>query len=335
MKGIYLVRNNSLANGDSGIAKKIKMQINAFKKLGIDCRIAVQKTGLSNKNILSKLIYALPFSNVNPKWSCESEFRDIDFLYLRRPIFMSYFMRVMMRNLKKNNMKAKIIMEIPSYPYDREYRKLKERILLIKDKYNRKKLSHLVDLFVYIGDPLMKQELWGVKAVQMMNGIDLTKVQTVIPLQHKSINLVCISSCEYWHGYERLIRGLINYFRDGSYGCAEVNLHIVGDGPELMYYQEIAQQSAVHDRVFFHGKLFGTDLDEIYTIADVSIGCLGLHRKGVSFSSELKSKESLAKGIPYASGCQIDTFVKNPTSYYCSLPGDETDINISTFGSIL
>ena len=95
-----------------------------------------------------------------------------DFLYIRYPLALPSFLRFL-RRVKKANPKAQIIVEIATFPYRRELRAPKQRILLALDDLGHGRLKDYVDAIVtFYGQP----EIFGVPCLQMQNGVDVTRI---------------------------------------------------------------------------------------------------------------------------------------------------------------
>lgn len=223
--------------------------------------------------------------------------------------------------VKCNN---KIIVEIPTYPYDVELNNgLKFRILKVFDKVTRKMLYNYVDRIATFSKD---KKIFGIQCLNIINGIIVDDISI---RQHNNlynaINLIAIASMEYWHGYERLIEGLHQYFKD-KYN-REIILHVIGDGNELMKYKQLVRKYNMESNVIFYGFKSGKELDEIYDKCNIAVECLGAHRKKLYLSSSLKSREYGAKGLPIISSCKIDVFPED-YKYILYEPADEDSIDI-------
>lgn len=330
MKGLFIVEDNDyLLNNKTGISKKIYSQIDAFNKAGLNCSFYIQPSGKFNQTkFLDKLKYILPFSNVNPKWAYDKAFDDCDYVYFRRPFFFSCHTLKFLKKLKKNG--TKIIIEIPTYPYDDEYKGMTGKMLMLKDRFNRRKLKKYVDIVFYVGDSVVHENIWGIKSFPIINGVNFENLPLRKPADHKSINLLCVSSCDFWHGYERLIEGLAAYYKYSSPKKEDIKILIVGSGNDSEMYENLTKQHSLEEHVVFYGTKYGDELDDIYNISDLSIGSLGMHRKGFYTTSELKSRESFAKGFPFVSGCKVDFLIGKDCPFFLELPNDDTAININS-----
>ncbi|MEG1331690.1 MAG: glycosyltransferase, partial [Eubacterium sp.] len=142
-----------------------------------------------------------------------------------------------------------------------------------------------------------------------------------------ALNLLAIASMGRWHGYDRLIGGLHDYYSGG--GRDAIVLHLVGDGPEIPRYRQLVRQYQLEDTVIFHGFKSGAELDELFDICGVAIECLAAHRKGLHLSSSLKSREYGAKGMPVVTSCEIDAFPSDICNYIMKVPEDDSNIDIN------
>ena len=85
----------------------------------------------------------------------------------------------------------------------------------------------------------------------------------------------------------------------------------------------------LEDRVIFHGRLNGSDLDEMYDNAVIGVNSLAIHRQNLEFESTLKTREYAAKGLIILSSSYIDAFTSDDNlRYVCRVPADDSPINI-------
>lgn len=324
MKGIYIYFSYIDKETPSGIDKKVLAQLSVFEKAGLNCKVVVFPYIHS---IYTKIVGRIPFTNVDPKWVYDDRFKEIDFLYFRRPFYKSFGLRKFLRKVKKSNPKVKVVEEIPTFPYDHELTASPMNYpLWIKDKYNRKRMQEIVDRFAVIGEGYGRL-LWGVPVIPLINGIVADKIAVKRDMHEDGcIRMVCVSSFEFWHGYDRVLEGLGRYYQTKhSY---KIYLYMVGDGAQRNIYNEIVKKYSIDDYVFFEGECTGEKLEQIYDMADIALECFGMYRKNMSISSSLKSREYLAKGLPVVAGCKNDIFQNNTFPYYLEMPNDDSIINI-------
>lgn len=143
------------------------------------------------------------------------------------------------------------------------------------------------------------------------------------PQYNNDLSLLCVASMiNHWHGFDRLLQGLAAYN-----GMPRVVIHVVGGEPGLPHLQKLASDLGITDRVIFHGFLTGEFFDALFDQCHIAVGSLGIHRKGLTQTSELKAREYCARGIPYIIACADPDF---PTDfpYILRLPADESPIDI-------
>jgi hypothetical protein len=257
----------------------------------------------------------------------EINYKEIDFIYIRRFIPTTNSLIKILRKIKKNNPNCKVIYEIPTYPYDKEhYNNIKQYVILLIDKIFRKKLSHYVDKIITLSDD---DQIFNIPTIKIINGINCKDIQiasTSVINTNNIINLLAVAFFSFWHGYERLIAGLYEYYKSEQ-KCI-INIHFVGDGPELVKYKKLVDNYSLNKYVFFYGVLNGKDLDNIYNICNIAVSSLKSHRINVFKTSTLKSREYLAKGLPIISSTKIDVLPEN-FKYCYYVPEDDSPIDIN------
>ena len=135
MKGIYIYYNNMDKDKLSGIDKKVLGQIEEFNKHSLNCQLHIVETDV--KNFLDRILIRLPFTNKSPKWLYSPLFNDVDFIYFRRPPAITNKLINILKKIKIRNPQIKIILEIPTYPYDYELKlKWYNFTIYLKDKHN-------------------------------------------------------------------------------------------------------------------------------------------------------------------------------------------------------
>ena len=161
--------------------------------------------------------------------------------------------------------------------------------------------------------------------ITIANGIDVNSIHLRTPppsVGRNNITMICVANVSPWHGLDRLILGIAQYSGDHS-----ITFHIVGEGMEVQNLKRLCQQKNMHDHVKFHGFLSGTRLDSLFDESHVAVGSLGIHRKGLHQTSELKAREYCARGIPYIIGCSDPDF-PDDFPFVLRLPADESPVDI-------
>lgn len=324
MKGFFLFYRDIDYNNLNGIDKKVLSQIKTMKDAGIDCELMLMK---SNKETIWHRLYntitcRLPYGNSDPTWKYYKEFETADFLYFRRPTSLNHPMLQVLRKVKKSNPHIKIIMEIPTYPYDDELKaNLKDYPRYIKDKYNRKKLKGIVDRIAVQNDV---DTIFQIPTLKFTNGIRVKDIEPRNPIETKGITICAVASMEPWQGYERVIAGLSQYYENG--GQEDLNIHLVGDGKEKNQYEKMVNDLNLSNHIHFEGFLSGESLEKIYSKSDIALDSFGRYKTKNEFSTSLKSREYLAKGLPIVSGSKVD-IVSESFPYYFEFPSDSSIVD--------
>jgi len=146
------------------------------------------------------------------------------------------------------------------------------------------------------------------------NGIDLDHIQPRMLSSNcsgKRIVLIGVAALAEWHGYDRVIRSMARY---NSMCLTEtsVNFFVVGDGPVKESLQQLASDLGVSDCVKFFGFVTGESLNQLYNESDIAVASLGLYRVGLNEASSLKSREYVARGLPFINSGRDFDFEPKP-----------------------
>ena len=255
---------------------------------------------------------------------------DTDILYFRR-IDFSFKLLKKLAELKSKSKHMRIIMEIPTYPFEGEKKgkgSLKVHInRWIGETFGR----FLIDRIVMVGQKDKRKKIYGIPVIHIQNGVDYEAISPHAEygqIISNEIHMIAVSGCYFWHGYDRLIKGLANYYSNDD-NTRKVYLHMVGSGECLSEYQKLAEEKGLLNHyVFFRGVLQGKALDEEYDLCDIAVDCLGCHRKGLYYVSSLKVREYAAKGLPIVTSTEADLYIDELKNYFLVLPPDETDIKV-------
>lgn len=326
MKGIYFYINGDTYDVSSGIVKKINMQVEALKRNNVD----VEVVSVNQSGKIYKFIRRLPLlSCYNRKVRStllKSGIENVDFIYIRKDFFDAKFV-LLCKEIKSRNPNVKLIVEIPTYPYDNEWCRLIDKPLLIKEKLNRHKLCGYVDRFITLSDD---NEIFGVKTIKIQNGIDVNIMNKKTDNKNTRgiINLIGVAVLTFWHGYDRIVNGLEEYYKSKD-RTEQIVFNIVGEGVELSHLKKIVKSKGLEDHIIFHGKQHGAELDDLFNKSDIAIGSLGIHRLGLTKVSTLKAKEYCARGIPFIKAYVEKDFDGKGLDFYLNFPSDESNININ------
>ncbi|MFF2484028.1 glycosyltransferase [Paenibacillus sp. NPDC058071] len=144
------------------------------------------------------------------------------------------------------------------------------------------------------------------------NGIRLDDYGSSTPLAaSSSVRFVFIGSAgQSWHGIDEMA-ALADARPDWQFDM------IGSDADELT--------RPAPDNMHFHGKLCRTQYQSLMDSADIAIGTLALHRKGMNEASPLKVREYLANGLPVIIGYR-DTDFAAVVPFLLELPNEADNI---------
>lgn len=305
MKGYYLFApvEPQCVGPDSGIERKVRAQHKALNEY-LDCELIILPTVEYSGSTKEKIIRRLPFTAAWRKWEYKGEFDDADYLYIRQVYHDDAFVRYL-KDIKKANKNIKIIYEVPTYPYDTEKNiSLSSLAYEIKERSCRIKAAKYFDRIVtFYG----QKEIWGTPCIDLMNGYDFSNVE--LPQRKTSgvIELISVSITAPWHGYDRLISGIYNYYENG--GTDNIVYHLVGN--ILPEHEKMVREYGIEKHVILHGKLYGEELKNLYNSSFLGVDILAGKRRGSYVSSTLKSREYAAYGLPMLTGAPIDYLPEN------------------------
>lgn len=328
MRGIYITTWNT-NDASSGVCKKIKTQIEILENNGIETTlIDANSIQVAKSNLLSEELNALfGRNNINLLRIFDIVkkmlmLKEYDFIYIRRSLldrksvdFYNY--------IKKSYPNIKLLFEIPTYPYDKEIR-LSQKLMLYNDKKSRIHQNEFTDRIVtYSAD----KEIFGVKTINISNGIDYSKFRLRQPIPHCGINVIAIALFENWHGYDRFLHGM--YVHIEVVKSYNIHFYLAGKGRILSKYKSYVAKYGLEDYVHFLGEIHGEDLNTLYNKADLALDCMGRHRVGIYYNSSLKGKEYCAYGVPIISGIITELDHKKEFQYYLRVPADDTIIDMN------
>jgi len=256
----------------------------------------------------------------------------IEFVYARsfqnaNPFLIRFFNKL-------NKLRIKCVTEIPTFPYDQEFSTFsrKQRCQLKLDQLFRNRLAKEMSAIVTFSDA---DTIFGQRTICISNGVDMDS----IPLHHynaptdNSVHLIGVAEVHYWHGFDRLIAGLGEYYTKTT-NPRDIYFHIVGgvwksemyDSIHAPGFSELMDKYGIQDKVVFHGQLFGEELNEVFNQCCFAIGSLARHRSGISAIKTLKNREYATRGIPFIYSERDSDFDHQP--YVVKAKPDESPIDV-------
>lgn len=290
-----------------GITKKVYAQIQAMNNIGysVNYYTGYEENSAAIYNLsgekISEILFPTKYKFVQRVFrnyslkSITSRFfakhhQDIQIVYFRYVYFDPLTIK-MLKTAKSNGYFT--ILEIHSFPlyFWKDYLLWP---IFILDLLCRKKALSYVDRIVALTD---QKNLFGKETINIENGIDLKSIRP--QLRNSKTGVIRIISVSYeWavHGYDRILNGLAEYYKKKN---NKYNIEIIFVGTVLNKTKKLIKKLGIQSHVILTGKKFGSDLDEIYDHCDLGMGCLAIHRRKTQTVSTIKTREYIAKGIPF------------------------------------
>jgi len=323
-KVLYLTLQPFIEN--DGVTKKTIAQRNAIIGLGYDVDIVCLK-GIDDEYALfmnDTMVKAKAYSGnmFEDIWSIVDK-KNYKFLFIRYVACATYaFIHFLS---KARNKGVYIVAEVPTYPYDGELNLSfsKQGYRILRERFFRRYLYKYVKFIVTTSQ---FDSIFGIPTINISNA-----PSSIPPLSKRNkdkgyLKLVTVANIAFWHGYDRIIAGISNYYKGNP--SLRVELFIVGSG-NLEILESLKQQvldDGLDEYVHFLGPKDGTDLDEVFCDADFAIGCLGCHRKKIIEVKSLKNVEYAMRGLQFAYSENNSDF--DEREYVLKFKPDDSSIDI-------
>lgn len=340
MRILYLTYHGF--SSTSGVSKKMLYQIEALRSLGHEvnlCSYRVREDGHRVREIDGNVLSDFGTG----RWAAFRKrisygdvvkfvkLQGVQVVYVRSFHNANPFTIHMFRAFKRQGIQ--VLMEIPTYPYDQEYDgfPLKQRLIQLIDKTFRHSLASQCYRIVTFSN---HKRIFGCPTICISNGISFEH----IPLRKHNntdgkLHLLGVAEVHYWHGFDRLVEGLGEYYAKG--GKRDIVFDIVGGiGDDVLMgckyckgIQPLVEQFGLQSHVALHGAQYGEALEEYFDIADFAIGSLARHRSGIDAIKTLKNREYAARGIAFMyseTDCDFDSCI-----YIYKVEANETPIDIN------
>lgn len=322
----------------NGISKKISCQVEALRKCGADVHLCHYEVTPSGQRMW--MVNGHPLANLGYGWRGKlrkrtnfspllhyAESANIDAAYIRSFHNANPFTLRLAKGLKR--LGVHLLLEIPTYPYDGEYHTIKEKAQLLTDRLFRRDFCRYMDAIVTFSD---HTQIFGRPTLCLSNGIDFHALSLHNATGHdlnREIHLVAVAEIHFWHGYDRLIHGLAEYYQNDP--ACKVYFHLAGEFSGKQEAEAILtpiRRNKLEPYVILHGPLHGMELDALFNQADLAIGSLGRHRCGIFSLKALKNREYAARGLAFVCSEHDTDFDLMP--YVLRIPADESPVDIDT-----
>lgn len=324
----------------SGISKKIIAQMDALRMCRMEvelCYMKIDERGnqlrIAGEKVISNYGRG-PLASIIKWFDFEpiTEYilsNKIDFVYIRS--FYNTNPQLLRLIRKSRESGAAVVLEIPTYPYDNEVKSspLKHRFIFFINRLFRMRLGRYLNAIVTFSD---YDTIHGVKTIKISNGIDFNSIRVKRRGSYnpKELRMVGVADIRFWHGFDRVIEGMANYY--SKYGIenapVKVTFDIVGDGvrEDVDKLRELIKTRRLGSVVKLLGNKSGEDLSDIFDNSDFGIASLGRHRSGITKIRTLKNREYAARGIPFIYSETDEDFDHMP--YVMKAKADDSPVNI-------
>lgn len=328
-----------------GVVRKIGWQAQAFRKLGYEVTYSLWK-GLEYRFVNgggTETHSVTPGSGLMHRFSAVAKeyvaVHSFDVLYMRLDRVSSDTV-ALCRTARANGVK-RIVIEFPNYPYLMDYihsvdgvkpffgrmtSKAKVLVTAAADRLAAPRLKGLVDAVVLIGNPA--DSYFGIKAVNISNGIDVDAMQEVPPKQNEDeFVLVGVAGTLWWQAYDRVLEGMRAFKQKHPEGPRIRFIMVGGDAKEMPDFLGLVHRLGLDEDVECPGFKTGEELDAIYARADLGVSKLGCYRRGLQACSSLKAREYCAKGLPFLYTCE-DSIEQENVDFALQIPNDPTPVDM-------
>ena len=307
-----------------GVRKKIQMQCQAFEDLGLDVKIleSGKRTFFGQIEKIFPLSYGVNYKIIRNQL-LKYETNSIDYCYIRYSPASRGLLDVL-KLLKHTQECVKIIIEIPTYPYESEFKSIKAKPSKIRDHIYRRKMKKYVDLIVTPSN-LDEMDVFGIPACEITNGINLNLIAPRA-CKNDSANVINLIGCALItprQGYERVIKGIDCYNKIKKETDPEVRFFIIGSGEYQTELKKLCESLDLSKYVMFEGQKEGSALDYYYDIGSLGIGSLGTYKTNeLKKVNSLKTREYCAKGLPFLI-TKCDHIFAKANPFFCHVVEEE------------
>lgn len=340
---LYLTVLNIEDQEKVGILGKIHGQILAMKKRGIDVHFG-HFLGLNTFVIEHGSVKKYPAKGNNTRKRLSSIYdrlieylgqEGIQYVYIR---FTGLDSHAIMFYKKLKEMNIHIIIEFYSHNLELEmkksiFRAIKEYNLVLAakstasyliDKHYLNKIKNYVDIIVTTTP--VDGGMYGIPTINVRNGITPETFTRIDKVDNGyDLTIVSVAMISVWHGYDRVIKGLSNYYKNG--GKKRVKYYVIGDGEARQSLEKMTDELGLNENVCFTGVKTGKDLDNYYNQSDLALEMLAGFRRTNGPISSIKMAEYFAKGIPVLYSTNVDFYDQKVLEYCYRIPYDESPVN--------
>ena len=319
MRILYFCNVHRLIPTESGVIKKVLAQCNVLSESGHEVLLACPDDNSGVYRIIDKNGFSLTTigDSYNKQKLKESQLLNYLFEYIMdhhiAAIYSRYSNYSVALSSFYNRLRRKhvrVLLEVPTYPISQRWTSVRQNlkarnyIKALKQVYNSTIGSLGILFFRKSVDRIVNNNgfdsIWGVPTLKISNGVDVSSIPPKSDNMEKEkseVNIIAVANVAHWHGYDRIIRGLSEYYKE--FKQTKVYFNIVGPGEEIVHLKELTNRLKLQNYVSFKGVLTGQDLDNAFNAADIGISVLGAHRNKMKRYDSLKSREYCARCLPF------------------------------------
>ncbi|EOU2068614.1 glycosyltransferase, partial [Clostridium perfringens] len=326
-----------------GVQKKILSQINALRKNGNVVDVAYCSDGkFIIESVDETISIDVKKGFTNYRYSIykylSKNIKKLNYkqIYVRYPGSIEYYFYKTLKDLKKRG--VDVYLELPTYPIggelvnflksligDKKYIEftLRLNIYIVHRILSRKIYKYIKKIVTF----MPHDKVWGCDTVCIDNGINIEdfKLNVKKKYSNNKIVLLGVANVAKWHGFDRVIEGLGEYYKDKQE--LEVEFRIVGDSDLIDTLKSRVNELGISDKVEFLGIKRGNELENEYYNCDIGVSSLGMHRIGIKNGSTLKTKEYCGYGIPFIMAYK-EKEINDNFKYCLNIDADESPVDI-------
>lgn len=311
-----------------GVSKKVFGQVQALKNIGNEVAFIYPQESESAYNLyldgalfIKDMYSGNSYNNIFEYVKCNKfDILFIRYVSIATPEFLLFLSKC------KNYVK-KIVIEIPTYPYDGEISltSIKQLYKTLRERLSRKFMYRWVDCVLTYST---ENVIYRIPTIRISNApaysLPLRKARPI----SSPIRFIAVANIAFWHGLDRFVQGVANYYSNG--GNEKMHVTIVGGGDTKIIHKlkEQVNSNGLQNIIQFVGSKDGAELTALFDNADIAIGSLGRHRTGIVQLKSLKNVEYAMRGIPFFYSEGNTDFDDKP--YILRVPADDSAIDMQT-----
>lgn len=313
-----------------GVTKKIILQISTLKEMGFlvdyiykednktfllcteqEQSIFITEANNTFHNRMKTIYNILPDKLQNKRY---------DYIYVRYEHISSKM--VSFFSLEKQK-KTQIIAELPTYMGKWEPGiSFSGKVKFIGKLMINYLMTKNIDLMATFSE---HKRIYGIPTVCIENFVDVPSLPIKkLTAPKNSIHLLGVAIMTPSHGFDRVIMGLVDYYKNDP--IQKVYFHIVGDGATKKDLELLVNKYRLNDYVIFEGIKKEKELNNIFDSCQIGVASLAIFRKRCQKASELKIREYISRGLPFIYSA-YEPFISNQ-EFAKKVPHNNTHINI-------